>query len=71
MRATTGDQIVVSGRHVGNADRRGTITDVRGHDGAPPYLVRWDDGDGECLFFPGPDCHVEPRRRESSRTGGT
>ncbi|AEW98608.1 protein of unknown function DUF1918 (plasmid) [Streptantibioticus cattleyicolor NRRL 8057 = DSM 46488] len=38
----------------------GEIVEVRGADGAPPYVVRFDDGH-ETLIFPGPDCVVEPR----------
>ncbi|WP_158881044.1 DUF1918 domain-containing protein [Amycolatopsis anabasis] len=58
MRATVGDEIHVHGRTVGSGDRRGEIVEVRGEDGSPPYLVRFDDGH-ERLVFPGPDCEVE------------
>jgi len=33
------------------------VIEVRGEDGAPPYLVRYDDGH-EGLVFPGTDCQV-------------
>jgi len=48
----------VHGHTVGERDRVGQIIDVRGTDGAPPYMVRFDDGH-EALVFPGPDALVE------------
>ena len=45
MRAKVGDRIRVPGRRVGDATRSGVVVDVRGDDGAPPFVVRWD-GDG-------------------------
>ncbi|MFD1046119.1 DUF1918 domain-containing protein [Kibdelosporangium lantanae] len=47
-------------KNVGLADRHGEIIEVRGANGAPPYVVRFSDGH-EGLVFPGPDCVVEPR----------
>ncbi|ANN22290.1 DUF1918 domain-containing protein [Amycolatopsis orientalis] len=60
MHATVGDEIQVHGRTVGSAEQRGEILEVRGEDGAPPYLVRFADGH-EGLVFPGPDCEVLSR----------
>ena len=60
MRAEVGDEIVVRGRHVGDDDRRGVITEVHGEDGAPPYLVRWENGP-ESMFMPSSDSMVEHR----------
>lgn len=57
MHATVGDQLHVHGRLVGQEDRIAEIVEVRGADGAPPYLVRYPDG-RERLVFPGPDCVV-------------
>ena len=57
MRASVGDGLVVEGRKVDDARREGEVLEVRGEDGAPPYLVRWSDGH-EALTFPGPDAHV-------------
>jgi hypothetical protein len=37
----------------------GDVVEVRGPDGQPPYLVRFDDG-RERLVYPGPDCEVQP-----------
>ena len=59
MRASTGDRIVIKGHRVGEHDRDCEVLEVRGADGEPPYLVRWDDSGHECLFFPGPDAHVQ------------
>ena len=57
MRAEVGDHLVVEGNTVGAPRREGDIVEVRGADGAPPYIVHWDDGhDG--MAFPGPDAHV-------------
>lgn len=57
MHATVGDRLHVHGRLVGNADQEAEIIEVRGADGAPPYLVRYPDGH-EGLVYPGPDCVV-------------
>jgi hypothetical protein len=43
---------------VGKVDRVGEIVEVRGTDGGPPYLVRFDDGH-ESLVFPGSDTTVD------------
>ncbi|ONI85804.1 DUF1918 domain-containing protein [Actinosynnema sp. ALI-1.44] len=59
MQATVGDQLLVHGKNVGLADRQGEIIEVRGDNGAPPYLVRFADGH-EALVFPGPDSIVRP-----------
>ena len=59
MRAEVGDRLHVRGRKVGHHDRLGEVLEVRGENGAPPYLIRFDDGH-ESLVFPGPDCVVEP-----------
>jgi hypothetical protein len=58
MQATVGDRLHVHGRTVGTRDRIGEIIEVRGNDGAPPYLVRFSDGH-ESLVYPGPDCVIE------------
>lgn len=44
---------------VGVKDRVGEITEVRGDNGGPPYLVRFEDGH-TSLVYPGPDCVIEP-----------
>lgn len=58
MYAETGDEVVVRGRHVADEGRQGTIIEIHGEHGTPPYLVRWQDGH-ESLFFPSSDTLVE------------
>lgn len=58
MHATIGDRLHVHGNTVGRADRIGEILEVRGPDGAPPYVVRFEDGH-TGLIFPGPDAEIE------------
>jgi hypothetical protein len=58
MRAEVGDRLRVRGRTAGRQDRVAVIVEVRGVDGAPPYLVRFHDG-RESLVFPGSDASVE------------
>lgn len=60
MHATVGDRLHVHSRAVGLDEQVGEILEVRGAEGAPPYLVRFSDGH-EGLVYPGPDCLVEPR----------
>ena len=60
MRAQPGEQIRVRGHHHGEPDRCGLVVDVRGPDGTPPFVVRWDDTGHEVLFFPGPDAVIAP-----------
>jgi hypothetical protein len=57
--ANVGDQLLVHGHVVGQGDHHGKIIEVRGPEGAPPYLVRYDDGH-ESLVYPGPDAIIEP-----------
>ena len=59
MRARVGDRLCVHGRTVGQVDHRAVVLEVRGADGGPPYLVRYDDGH-EAVVVPGPDAMVEP-----------
>lgn len=63
MRAEIGDRLVIRGHAVGRPERTATIVEVRGADGAPPYVVRWDDDPHDVpqdhLFFPGSDADVE------------
>lgn len=58
MLAMVGDRLHVRGHTVGQQDHTAEIIEVRGKDGAPPYLVRFPDGH-ESLVFPGPDASVE------------
>ncbi|WP_158844581.1 DUF1918 domain-containing protein [Saccharothrix deserti] len=65
MHATVGDRLHVHSRTVGLDDTIGEILEVRGTEGAPPYLVRFPDGH-EGLVYPGPDSLVEPRTSSES-----
>jgi hypothetical protein len=51
MHASHGDTLTVKAGRQGEPDRHGTIVEVHGKDGEPPYLVRWQD-EHESLFFP-------------------
>ena len=57
MRAQVGERLLFHGKKVGFGRPRGSGLEVRGEDGGPPYLVRFDDGH-EGLVFPGTDCQV-------------
>jgi hypothetical protein len=66
MRAAVGDRLHVHGRVVGSPDQTLEIIEIRGDDGAPPYLVRREDGH-EALVFPGADALVEhPQDRDEA-----
>lgn len=57
MQAYVGDHILVHSNTVGMPEQNGEILEARGSDGAPPFVVRFDDGH-ESLVFPGPDWEV-------------
>lgn len=59
MHAAKGDRLIVHSQHVDGPVRDAEILEVRGADGAPPFLVRWSDSGHESLFFPGADATVE------------
>jgi hypothetical protein len=70
MHAVVGDRLHVRGNVVGHPERTGEILEVRDSGGAPPYLVRFDDGH-TCLVFPGPDAVVEhPQKRARAAARG-
>ncbi len=58
MRAEVGDRLHVHSRVVGQPEQTAEIIEIRGKDGAPPYVVRHADGH-EALVFPGSDSVVE------------
>jgi hypothetical protein len=60
MKAQTGDRLILAGTHVGDPQRAGVVLEVHGRDGAPPFLVRWEDNGRESLCFPGPDARIQP-----------
>ncbi|MBV2153045.1 DUF1918 domain-containing protein [Kitasatospora sp. SUK 42] len=63
MHAEVGDQLHIHSRSVGMTDQKGEIIEVRGTNGEPPYVVRFEDGH-EGLIYPGPDCNIEPHQAE-------
>ncbi|MGH3485957.1 MAG: DUF1918 domain-containing protein [Nocardioidaceae bacterium] len=58
MHADVGDHIHVNGRRVGSPARDGTILEVRGPNGAPPYVVDWSAHRSPALYYPGPDAQI-------------
>ncbi|OBG29936.1 DUF1918 domain-containing protein [Mycobacterium sp. 852002-51057_SCH5723018] len=58
MKADVGDWLVIKGTTTELADQRGEITEVRGTDGAPPYVVRWLTSGHVATVFPGSDALV-------------
>ncbi|MEU9020376.1 DUF1918 domain-containing protein [Actinomadura sp. NPDC048394] len=58
MKASKGDWVIVRGHLVGEPTRKALILDVLGHDGEPPYVVRWDDGH-ESTYYPASDAVIE------------
>ena len=68
MQATIGDRICIHGNVVGHPDKNGEIVEVRGSQGEPPYMVKFDDGHTR-LIFPGPDAIIEHPESTSARPG--
>ncbi len=65
LRAEPGDRLVVRGHHQGEPVRDGEVIEVRGEDGGPPYLVRWEDGH-ESELFPSSDVYIQHFPAEQS-----
>ena len=59
VRARVGDRIVVHGHRVGQPERNGEVSEVLGEDGAPPFMVRWEDDGHVSRFYPGSDAFVQ------------
>ncbi|GAA2780439.1 DUF1918 domain-containing protein [Saccharopolyspora taberi] len=64
MKAAVGDRLHVHSKHIDEADQTGVIKEVRGPDGAPPYVVRFKDGH-ESLVYPGGDCEIEKPQEQA------
>jgi hypothetical protein len=64
MRAAVGDRLHFRSKVVGMHEHTAVVVEARGKDGAPPYLVRHDDGH-ESLVFPEADVWVEHREGTS------
>ena len=58
LHAHVGDQLVILSTTLDRPVRDGEITETRGPDGSPPFLVRWADDGRTTLVFPGPDARV-------------
>lgn len=59
MRAAVGDRIVIGSHRVGEPERDCEVIEVRGRDGAAPYVVRWSDDGHQGWFYPGSDASVQ------------
>ena len=72
MDARPGDELVIKGNRTGEPDRKGEVLEVRGADGGPPFVVRWDDTGHTTVLYPGTDCeiHAMGRRSEASAAIG-
>ena len=66
MKAKVGDRLVILSRHLDEHVRSGEIVEVHGSDGAPPFVVKWEDDEHTALVFPGPDARVESRAPEEA-----
>ncbi|MGC0274880.1 DUF1918 domain-containing protein [Pseudactinotalea sp. Z1739] len=64
MRANIGDRVVIESAQVGQPPRDGEVLEVRGPDGAPPWVVRWSGEEAGNLYFPGPDTRVSPAGKD-------
>lgn len=58
LRAKKGDRLIIHGHRQGEPERDGEILETFGKTGAPPYLVRWDDGRVSRLY-PSSDASVQ------------
>jgi hypothetical protein len=59
MQAQVGDRLVIKAHHLGEPARDAEILEVRGPDGTPPFVVRWEEDGRIGMFFPGPDAFVQ------------
>jgi Domain of unknown function (DUF1918) len=59
LRAKPGDRLVIRGHHQGEPQRDAEILEVLGEDGAPPYVVRWQDDGHESRYYPSSDGYIE------------
>lgn len=58
MKAHVGDKVMIRGHSVGRHERQGRVVEVRGAEGEGPFVIEWDDTEGEHLFWPGSDAEV-------------
>lgn len=57
-RVSPGDRLVIAAHRQGELPHDAEVLEVRGADGAPPYLVRWGDTGRVSLHYPGSDSTV-------------
>ena len=67
FKAEPGDRLVIHGHYQGQPERDAEIVEVRGPDGDPPFLVRWEDSGHETLIYPGSDVFVEHLVKKARR----
>lgn len=70
MKVKVGDAITMTTERVGQTQRRGTVREVHGADGGPPYLVEWSDGHSG-LITPGPGSVLRVDSQESGESAPT
>ena len=46
-----GDRVIAEAESTDRKSRSGVVEEVLGHDGAPRYRIRWDDGH-ETIYTP-------------------
>jgi Domain of unknown function (DUF1918) len=66
LRARPGDRLVIWAHHTGEAEHDGEILEVLGDDGAPPFVVRWEDDGHVSRLYPGTDAYVQSFEHEPS-----
>jgi hypothetical protein len=59
LRGAPGDRLVIRGHHTGEPERDGEILEVLGEDGAPPFLVRWEEDGRVSRAYPGSDSYIQ------------
>lgn len=59
LTAAVGDRLIIRGHRVGEPERDAEIIEVRGANGAPPFVVRWSGDGHESLVFPGSDAFIQ------------
>lgn len=59
LRAEPGDRLVIRAHHQGEPERDAEILEVLGEEGAPPYVVRWQDDGHVSRLYPGSDAYVD------------
>ena len=58
MEAQAGDHIEIPGTRIDHTVRKGEILEIRGREGAPPFLIKWLDNGKTALVYPGPDANI-------------